>query len=512
MPTHTPVYLDRVLSRLKNQIRPEQIDTWFRGFSLKSETEGEVEFSVPSGFVRDWLNRNFHEQIRLAVAAQDTEEGRQGSRKVRISLDSSLLHADESLEAAASGDPRVISTQQIVPDLLAGMNQTGSAPQAEAAALNGHPSSPPAGIPAVQVPSVQVSNVQGPNLDRLLAETPLNKNYTFEQFVVGPSNQLPHAASLAVGQNPGRAYNPLFIHGNVGLGKTHLLQSICHSIKRRPQAARVVYLSCEEFTNRFILAIQSGKLDAFREHYRSADVLVLDDVQFLAGKDKTQEEFFHTFNALYNAQKQIVISSDRPPVEIPTVEERLVSRFKWGLVTDIQEPCLDTRLTIIRRKAQMRKVELPDDVVDYVAQRVTSNIREVEGAVIKVICVAAITERPISVELAQEALLGNGGQRQHKITVQDVINMVTSEFSITAKDLIGKSRTQKISLPRQIAMFLSRQYTDHSLEDIGKHFGNRDHTTVLYAVDKIKTRTKSDKMLSDLLQRLSNRLETGQGV
>lgn len=343
----------------------------------------------------------------------------------------------------------------------------------------------------------------------LCSETALNKDYTFEQYVVGPCNQLSHAAALAIGQNPGRAYNPLFVHGNVGLGKTHLLQAICHAVKHKPEPSRVLYLSCEDFTNRFILSIQNGRLNDFRDFFRSADVLVIDDVQFLGGKEKTQEEFFHTFNHLYNAHKQIVISSDRPPVEIPTVEERLVSRFKWGLVTDIELPCFETRLAIVNRKARLRGIELPDEVSQYVAERITTSIRELEGAVIKVLGVSAITERTITLTLAEEALKGLASRRPNKISIDNIISLITSEFSISARDLTGKGRTQAVSLPRQIGMFLARDHTDHSLEEVGRHFGNRDHTTVLYAVQKIKNRAKGDRMFKELLANLSARLQAG---
>lgn len=479
--------LDSVLQKLRDEVRVEQFETWFRGFNLVQIKDGEILFSAPSGFVRDWLSRNYFDKIQEAVDVACKEVG-EPPLKIRITLDTSI-----SVMAAASDQ----SVQNVVPDVFEDLGSgTRDTSGGDVQTPEGH---------AANLPSVGLSAVSS----RLLAETPLNRGYTFEQFVVGPSNQLSHAASLAVGQNPGRAYNPLFIHGNVGMGKTHLLQSICHSIKKRSQPSRVVYLSCEEFTNRFILAIQSGKLDLFREHYRTADVLVIDDVQFLAGKDKTQEEFFHTFNSLYNTQKQIVISSDRPPVDIPTVEDRLVSRFKWGLVTDVQAPCYETRFAIIKRKALLRSVDLDDDVANLIAERVTTNIREVEGSVIKVIGVAAITERPITLALAEEALQGIGAPQVNQISIPDVISMITGEFSITARDLTGKSRTQKISLPRQIGMFLCREYTDHSLEEVGRFFGNRDHTTVLYAVTKIKKRAQTDKMFKELLSRLSGRLESG---
>jgi len=476
--------LDRVLLELEKQTRPDQFDTWFRGFSLGQITENEVEFRVPSGFVRDWLNRNYLELIQ--AAAESVLLGSDNAAlQVRIVMDTSL-----AVEDAGGGVGDEEGVQDVVPEIVGGMQPEFDTTMNGSVTNPGHPPAPR-------------------DAHRILAESQLNKDYTFEQFVVGPSNQLSHAASLAVGHNPGRAYNPLFIHGNVGLGKTHLLQSISHAIRKLASGSRVIYLSCEEFTNRYIIAIQTRRLEEFREYYRTADVLVIDDVQFLAGKEKTQEEFFHTFNALYNAQKQIVFSSDRSPADIPTIQDRLVSRFKWGLVTDIQQPCFETRLAIVRRKALMREVDLADDVTQLIAERITTNIREIEGAVIKVIGVAAITDRPISLALVEEALQGVASCRPNQIGIPDVITMITSEFSVTARDLTGKSRTQKVSLPRQIGMYLSREYTDHSLEEVGRYFGNRDHTTVLYAVTKIKKRSKSDRMFRELLSKLSSRLESG---
>ena len=319
-------------------------------------------------------------------------------------------------------------------------------------------------------------------------------------------NRLAHAAALAVSENPGSAYSPFFIHGNVGLGKTHLLQAICHTITKRNPASRVLYLSCEDFTNTFINAIQSGSLENFRNLHRHVDVLVIDDVQFLANKDKTQEEFFHTFNSLYNLQKQIVLSSDRPPVEIPTIEERLVSRFKWGLVAEIEAPCFETRVAIVRRKAKSRGIELADDVSCYIAERVTANIRELEGAVIKVVGIAAITNRDITMELAAEALRGVAVTRLAQVSTDEIMDLITEEFAISARDLTGKSRTQAVSFPRQVAMFMLREHTELSLEDIGRVFGNRDHTTVLYAVTKIRDRSQSDRLFREMLDSLSTRL------
>jgi chromosomal replication initiator protein len=501
-------------------MRPEQFLTWFSGFTLGQISDQEVEFRVPSGFVRDWLNRNYLEQIQGATHAVLKDTGKP-VRQVRIGMDTSL--AVEERATICAGSSELVRSPEaavgaVIGEAVGGFSagdiadqtrdQEGSVQSVVPGVLSGvmaEEASPTfSGVVSQVTGSASVQESR-----RMLAESPLNKDYTFDQFVVGASNQLSHAAALAVGQNPGRAYNPLFIHGNVGLGKTHLLQSISHAIRKRGRLSRVVYLSCEEFTNRFILAIQTRKLPEFRQHYRAADALVIDDVQFLMGKDKTQEEFFHMFNDLYNSQKQIVFSSDRSPVDLPTVQERLVSRFKWGLVTDVQQPSFETRLAIVRRKALMRKVDLADDVASFIAERITTNIREIEGAVIKVLGVAAITERKISLGLAEEALQGVASSRSNQISIPDVISMITSEFSVTARDLTGKSRTQKVSLPRQIGMFLSREYTDHSLEEVGRYFGNRDHTTVLYAVTKIKKRSKSDRMFRELLTKLSSRLESG---
>ena len=360
--------------------------------------------------------------------------------------------------------------------------------------------------PSTTAPATTAATPKGSGAQRRLGN-PLNPNYTFDKFVVGPCNRLAHASALAIGENPGHAYNPLFVHGNVGLGKTHLLQAICHTVLRREPNARVLYMSCEDFTNSYIQAIQAHEIDTFRDFHRGADVLVIDDVQFLANKEKTQDEFFHTFNALFDGQRQIVLSSDRPPVEIPTIEERLVSRFKWGLVAEVETPCVETRKAIVSHKAAGRGVELPEDVAQFLAERVTSNIRELEGAVIKVVGFAAITDQPITLGLAESCLRGMP-MRRAQVTAEEVMSLITGDFAITARELIGKSRTQSVSLPRQIAMYLLREHTENSLEDIGKIFGNRDHTTVIYAVNKIRERSQKDRMFKETLDNLSSRLMT----
>jgi chromosomal replication initiator protein len=484
--------LRQLLEQLGARVRREQMETWFRSLSVVRTSADEVELSVTSQFVRDWLLRNFLGVIQDSVAA--TVGGRRRvllSQRDEDGVDSLRLlesrHLSRGLDTIL--DPIV---QRL--DAQAGSGNAGSGSTGSGSAGSG------TGGTTQLLPqrSHPVSNKPGPSL---------NPNYTFDRFVVGPCNRLVHASAIAIGENPGCAYNPLFVHGNVGLGKSHVLQAICHTVLRRDSRLRVVYASCEDFTNSYIQAIQNGQLDAFRDYHRNADLLVIDDVQFLANKEKTQEEFFHTFNALYDAQKQIVLSSDRPPVEIPTIQERLVSRFKWGLVTEVEAPCLQTRTSIVLRKALGRGVEMPIEVARYLAERVATNIRELEGAVIKVVGIAALTEQPITLELAESCMRGMP-IRHHQVTVDDVMALITSEFAITIRELTGKGRTQSVSLPRQMAMFLLRQHTESSLEDIGRVFGNRDHTTVLYAVGKIGERSQSDKMFKELLEGLSNRLMT----
>ena len=339
----------------------------------------------------------------------------------------------------------------------------------------------------------------------------LNAKYTFENFVVGPSNRLAHAASLAVAEAPGVAYNPLFMHGPVGLGKTHLLQAICHAVHRAYPNLRVAFLSAETFVNEFIGALQKAALDRFRNRYRTADVLVLDDVQFLTRAEQTQQEFFHTFNTLYDAQKQLVVSSDHAPGELEGLQERLISRFKWGLVVRIDPPTLETRTAILRAKAKIRGVQLPDDVVDYIATRVATNIRELEGAAVKVIAYAGLTGRPIDAQLAAEALQESLAH-QSPIRIEDIQRAVMRRFGVRLADLQSKRRTKSIVLPRQVCMYLARKLTSHSLEEIGGYFGGRDHTTVLYAIEKIRQQRESDPETDRAIKDVESDLQEQAGT
>ena len=338
------------------------------------------------------------------------------------------------------------------------------------------------------------------------APLPLNPDYVFENFVTGPCNRLPHAASVAVGEQPGRAYNPLFIHGGVGLGKTHLLQAVCQKVLEKNQDARILYLSCDTFINQFITAVETGEMSQFRHRYRHVDVMVIDDIHFLAGKDRTQEEFFHTFNTLYHNQKQIILSADCPPSEIPELEERLVSRFNWGLVARVEKPCYETRVAILQKKARLRALTLPDDVLCYIAARVENNTRELEGAITKLQGMALLQEGRIDLELAKAALGDSATPEQKRITIQQIFDAVTKYYNVRLADLQGKKRHKSIAFPRQVCMFLARKNTPYSLEEIGGYFGGRDHTTVLHAVRTVDGDCKEDAEINKQLLHLQGQL------
>jgi chromosomal replication initiator protein len=330
----------------------------------------------------------------------------------------------------------------------------------------------------------------------------LNSRYTFENFVLGPSNRHAHAFSLAVAESPGKSYNPLFVYGGVGLGKTHLMQAICHHIKNKFSNLKICYLPSERFTNELIDAIQHRSTSGFRQKYRNVDVLVLDDIHFIAGKESTQEEFFHTFNVLYDAHKQIIISSDRTPKEIANLQERLVSRFGWGLTTDIQPPDLETRVAILKKKIEREPVFVPDDVIFFIAQLIKTNIRELEGALIRIIAYSLLEEEPINLELAKEVLKDLLKEPKKLITIDFIQRCVVEEFGISLQDLKLKRRNKNIVLPRQIAMFLSRELTDLSFPEIGGYFGGKDHTTVLHSYNKIKTEMNNNVFLKNKIDKI----------
>ncbi|MFY9753101.1 MAG: chromosomal replication initiator protein DnaA [Candidatus Acidiferrales bacterium] len=330
----------------------------------------------------------------------------------------------------------------------------------------------------------------------------LNPRYTFESFIVGSSNQFAHAAAQAVAEQPSKSYNPLFLYGGVGLGKTHLMQAIGHALKKRNPALRLTYISAEKFTNEVISSIRFERMPAFRERFRTMDVLMIDDIQFIARAERTQEEFFHTFNALYDQQKQIVISSDCPPKEISSIEERLRSRFEWGLIADIQMPDLETKIAILQKKADNERVHLPDEVAEYIARAIKSNIRELEGALIRLMAYASLTGALVNLPTAQQVLRNIIETQEKKVTIEQIQKRVGEHFGLRAQDLKMKSNSKVIAYPRQVAMFLVKQLTSASLPEIGRQFGDKHHTTVLHSIKKIELLRQTDKDLNKTINRL----------
>ncbi|HEX9779680.1 MAG TPA: chromosomal replication initiator protein DnaA [bacterium] len=422
-------------SELRERLGSDVVDRWLEPLRISSVSDEQVVLEAPNQFFRDWVASHYLETLRQYS----------GSRAVQV----------------------VVATAS-----------TSSVPAA--AALR---------------PPPEESGPPGPGPDASSSRSwdgGLNRKFTLERFVVGPSNRFAHAASLAVAESPARAYNPLFIYGGVGMGKTHLMQAIGHAILQRWPDRRVVYLSSEQFANELILAIQVRQTPRFRERYRTVDVLLVDDIHFIAGKEATQEEFFHTFNTLYDAHKQIIMSSDRSPKDIPGLEDRLVSRFEWGLVTDIQPPDLETRTAIVRKKAEESNVEVPDAVTAFIAEQISSNIRELEGALIRVIAYCDFFNKPRTVETAQEVLKDMVREVSSRVTIDMVQERVAEYFRVELREIRGIKRQRSILFPRQIAMYLSRRLTDASLPEIGRAFGGRDHTTVLHAVDKIEREITQD--------------------
>jgi chromosomal replication initiator protein len=352
------------------------------------------------------------------------------------------------------------------------------------------------------------TNVQAPTPEALFDERILlSPDYVFDTFVVGPTNRLAHAAAQAVAQKPGRSYNPFFVHGGVGLGKTHLLQAICQDMLRRDPSVRIAYISCSTFMDVFHEAVRAGRMHEFRHRFRNADVLVIDDIHFLSRHEQTQEEFFHTFNALYQGGKQLVLSSDAAPSDIPDLEERLVSRFNSGLVARIDRPAYETRVEILKAKARLHDLELPDDVPAYVAARIDANIRELEGALARLRGIAMATGQPITLELAKQAIADGRpvtGNEPVQPTIQQIIEAVTHYYDIKLSDLMSKRRHKSIALPRQVCMWLARKHTRFSLEEIGGYFGGRDHTTVMHAVRTVATRSQSDPALGSDVARIEH--------
>jgi chromosomal replication initiator protein len=438
---------EKVLAHLEADLHPQTFSTWFRPTRLEAVKGNLLAIRVPNAVFQRWLATDGQGAVGAALAAL------------------SLSHYQVEY---------VTETP----------SEAAAAPAARARA----------------------DRPTQPRLDFDSTDYQLNPRYTFESFVVGSSNQFAHAAALAVAEQPSKAYNPLFLYGGVGLGKTHLMQAVGHRVRQRNRALRVNYLSAEKFTNEVINALRFERMVSFRDKYRTVDVLLLDDIQFLAGKERTQEEFFHTFNALYDAQKQIVISSDAAPKEIPTLEERLRSRFEWGLIADIQPPDLETKIAILMKRAETENLSLPSEVAEYIARGIRSNIRELEGALIRLQAYSSLIGEAVSLTLAETVLKNILAQQEKRISMEAIQRRVAEEFRLRPTDLRLRSNAKSIAFPRQIAMFLAKQLTGASLPEIGRAFGGKHHTTVLHSVKKIERLRKVDKDLAQQLHKLTDRL------
>lgn len=462
-----------ILQVVGKKLNRQSFDTWFRPIHFEScdEADHVIHLRAPNQVLKDWVSTNYSELIgdslrELNLASYhvdwtvgDVENGDGPVKTFPANGNGETGSFDFSAEAEGE--------KNTTPNLFSLLN----APKSEGL--------PPGSTKFVDIEPLDLS---------------LNPKCTFQTFVVGSCNEMAHAAALAVAEAPGKSYNPLYIYGGVGLGKTHLMHAIGHAIRERNKYLRLSYISAEKFMNELINAIRYDKTMTFREKYRSIDILLIDDVQFMAGKERTQEEFFHTFNALYDGQKQIVISSDCPPREIPTLEERLKSRFEWGLTADIEPPDLETKVAILKRKADLDGVQLPDDVAFFIAGKVKSNIRELEGSLVRLVAIASLRGLPITKLLAQDAIRNIAGDDQPAgVTVEHIQRAVAAHYHLRVDDLASKNNARQIAVPRQVAMYLCKRMTKHSFPEIGREFGGKHHTTVIHSVGKIEGLVSKDQ-------------------
>ena len=479
---HLASVWESVLAITKEEINPHLWQTWIHSSIIPlSLTDTTLTIGVPKEFVREWICKTYLTNIQAAV--QKTVK-----KEITVIVTNLNLPDGEDL-------PDTSENEEFVPDVPA---VSSLSPSDSTMSF----STPPTILTADE----EISASGKKNASEYTSI--LNPKYTFETFVIGNSNRFPHAASLAVAEAPARAYNPFFIYGGVGLGKTHLMHAIGHRILNNHPHLKVLYISTEKFTNDLINSIRDNSPEAFRQKYRSIDVLLIDDIQFLMKRERTQEEFFHTFNTLHEANKQIIISSDRPPKEIQTLEDRLRSRFEWGLITDIKPPDLETRIAILRKKAMMENMSVPNDVMVLIASRIENNIRELEGALIRVMAYASLNHLPINLTTATDALkdlFPHGKPVQ--ISIESIQLTICHYFKLKMDDLMAKKRTRNVAFPRQIAMYLCREMTDSSLPQIGQVFGGRDHTTVLHAHDKITKERLTDSSLNNTIIELTRRIE-----
>ncbi|MFA5147751.1 MAG: chromosomal replication initiator protein DnaA [Candidatus Omnitrophota bacterium] len=435
---------DKAKDLIEEKVNPQTFETWFKptkGVSISGEA---LILEVPNSFFKDWLLEHHLELIKATL--------------------------------------RNTSGRSLTLDFLYSSNE-----------------------PEKQLPIPQRQPSKTSEKKQEPSNSPgLNPAYTFDDFVIGPSNKMAHAAAMAVAESPAKAYNPLFIYGKAGMGKTHLMNAIGHCVAAKNPNVKVVYITSEQFTNQLIHAIQNRSTDRFRAKYRSVDVLLIDDVHFIAGKESTQEEFFHTFNTLHDAHKQIVLSSDKPPKEIDGLEERLVSRFEWGLIVSISQPDFETRVAILRQKLKREKIDVPDDVIFYIGEKIKSNIRELEGALKRVVANAVLLKQSVNTELARTVLKDMVKEKESRITAESIFEEVAAYFNVRVSDIKGRRRTKQMVVPRQLSMYLIRKLTDHSLPEIGELCGGRDHTTVMHACESVESDIKKDQKTRDIAGKLAS--------
>lgn len=459
MPALDPRLTEQIRAHLAQTVEPRLYHQWLEHAPLEGGLDGGIDVGVPNQFASDYFEKSFRGPIETAV-------------NVSLGMTRSIRFVvrPDSVPPARSTPLAVVAPPATTP------------------------------IPETRAPAIVV---RVPDLPRDLR---LNPDYSFDQFVVGPSNRLAHAAALGVSEAPGKAYNPLFIHGSVGLGKTHLLQAICHTVRARLPNLAIEYLPCEEFVNAYIASLKEQKVELFRNRYRNVDVLVVDDVHFLANKPGSQEEFFHMFNALRNASKQLVFSSDAPPKDIPTLEDRLASRFSWGIVARLDAPLFETRAAILRQKAQQRSAVLPDDVVEFIAVHVETNIRDLESVALKLIALSLVDRRPIDLDLARRVLQDQTSVPASRLTVADIQNVVSRHFHLKISDMQSRKRNRSISTPRQITAYLVRELLGISLQEIGGYLGGKDHTTIMYALRRVNARMQADFQFKATVEHLATEL------
>lgn len=467
---------NNILQSVEKRLNRQIFDAWFRPIQFDGCDEDEKILRLRASQVnKDWVNTYYSEVITQTLKELNLSN---------YQLDWSVEEADLKDEDFDEEVEFLFEKHRINP------NQNGSSNFIEK--------------PKLEVPA-KTSSTNFVDIEPI--ENSLNPKYTFQTFVVGSCNQFAHAAALAVAESPGKTYNPMYIYGGVGLGKTHLMHAAGHAIKERNRHLRVAYISAEKFMNELINAIRYDKTQTFRDKYRSIDVLLMDDVQFMAGKERTQEEFFHTFNALHNDQKQIVITSDCPPREIPTLEERLHSRFEWGLIADIEPPDLETKVAILKRKADLDGVNLPDEIAFFIAGKVRSNIRELEGSLVRLVAISSLRGIPISKMLAQDAMRNIVDNDQpENLTMERIAKTVASHYKLTVEEIKSKNNSRQIAVPRQVAMYLCKRLTKHSFPEIGREFGGKHHTTVMHSVEKIDHVIKDDRNFHRIVSELIDNL------